>query len=153
MEYAKIAFASLVGSAMADRRGACALEMATTSHDVDMLQKFNDEVLVRGGMACLPRSLSDEWLEIVAQSVEDMLEGMEDGSAPISLAAILCILMAKNGTGQCVISEEELHLRFQTYGMELGFEAVHRKTDMQYEAATLATIFTNRSVKTWRKTG
>lgn len=46
----------------------------------------------------LPRSLSDEWLEMVSQSVEDMLDGVAGGTASISLAAIVCILLAKMAT-------------------------------------------------------
>jgi len=115
-----------------------------------MLKRFKAEVIDQGAGAC-PCNLSDEWLQAVAQSAEDMMSGNEAGNGSVALAAILTILMAKQGADELTVSEEAMFARFQDYRIELGLEEVHRKTEVKYEPATLATIFTNRDVKTWRE--
>jgi hypothetical protein len=115
-----------------------------------LLKKFKVEICDQGPEACLPRNLPDEWLSVVARSADDMVSGDAKGTGSIALAAIVNILCAKLGTEGVDMSHEELYQRLQDYRIELALEEVHRKTEVKYEAATLATIFTERNVKTWR---
>ena len=64
--------------------------------------------------------------------------------------AIVDILIAKTGAQEVKHSCEELFDYFQQYSIELGLEAVARNTEINYEPATLETIFTHRDVKIFR---
>ena len=94
-----------------------------------MPKRFKTEVIDQGAGACLPRNLSDKWLQAVAQSAEDMMSGTEAGNGSVALAATLTILMAKQGADELTVSEEAMFARFQDYRIELGLEEVHRKTE------------------------
>jgi hypothetical protein len=124
--------------------------------------RFHAEVTDLGGEACLPRNLSDEWLKIVASSIDELLE--EEGHTPgsfadtkaertaIGLAAVLTILRAKNNWATSLeVDQDFLWQCLAEYQVELGVEDVHRKTDIKCEPASLATIFTGRRVRTWRE--
>lgn len=116
-----------------------------------MLTRFKAEVTDHGAEACLPRNLTDEWLRVVSESTESMLQQEDDSQGAIATAAILLILDAKRGGKELRVSYEELEKRFQDYRIELALEEVHRRTEVKYEPATLQTIFSNRDVKTWRE--
>lgn len=116
-----------------------------------MLTRFKSEVTDKGAEACLPRNLSDEWLSLLSESTESMLERQDDSRGAIAVAAILLILDAKRGGKELRVSFDELEKRFQDYRIELALEEVHRRTEVKYEPATLETIFSNREVKTWRE--
>jgi hypothetical protein len=128
-----------------------------------MLERFHSEVTESGTDACLPRNLSDEWLESVAKIVDAVLLEPEEGEQQadlvsatdemkaIALAAVLSILSAKCKQPSIEVSMEELLRCLCDYQMELALEVVHRRTDIRYEAASLETIFTNRDVRTWKE--
>ncbi len=110
----------------------------------------------RGAEACLPRNLPDEWLEMAAQSAEDILdEAAVPAAEPrgaIALAALLCILEAKKATGGSLeVSYEQLHEYVNMYRIELSLELVHRHSDIKYEPASLNLILTDREITTWRE--
>ena len=122
-----------------------------------MFERIKMELLDKESAACLPRNLSNEWLEYLAQSAEKMLEGDEGESDAIrkeaSLAVVVRLLDAKSPGRAAVIEVpiEGLYQYVQRFRMELALEQVHRNTDVKYEPATLETILTEREVKTWRE--
>ena len=115
------------------------------------LKRFKAEVVDKGAEACLPCNLSDEWLDVVARSADDMVEGVAKGTGAIAMAAVVTILFAKTGGERLDLSCEEMFSRLQDFRIELAFEEVYRRTEVKYEPATLATVFTNRAVKTGRE--
>jgi hypothetical protein len=131
---------------------------------VHLLARFQTEVSDRGGEACLPRNLSDEWLLLVANSADVFFHEMEvgddeegsdsppaPGTSAVAIAAVLTILRAKNGMPDSLeLGVDELGRYLTEYRAELAFEEVHRFADVMYERASLETILTNRSVRTWR---
>lgn len=116
------------------------------------LHLFKQEVLDTGADACLPSNLSDYWLETLSRQADEVLEGSgENSNSAALLAAILHILQAKNESAtEIKVPLEKLFDFYQSYRIELGLEEVHRKTDIKYDPATLASIFTDRTVTTWR---
>lgn len=119
--------------------------------DTDSLQAFKAEVTDRGPEASLPSELSDSWLSAVLESAESMLEeGDGSGYGALALAALLNLLGGKRlAMGQAAIDEAMVQRLLSNYRIELALEMVHRCTEVKYEPATLATIFTNRDVHTW----
>ncbi|MBN3731864.1 hypothetical protein [Burkholderia sp. Tr-20390] len=116
-----------------------------------MLNRLKQEVLDRGPEACLPTRLSDEWLSTLAKSADTMLGNAEDGSDGTGaecLAVLLCLLQAKTDCeGKRIeIPFEQMREYFVRYRIELGLEEVRRRTNTNYEPATLDTIFTDRAV-------
>jgi len=125
-----------------------------------MLERFHEEVMRNGGEGCLPRNLTDEWLDTVSQAMEVLApdeaaavsEPVPEELKALGLAAVLAILRAKRGTPPSIdVGIAELQECFGQYRLELALESVHRHTDIKYEPATLRTIFTNREVRTWRE--
>jgi len=68
-----------------------------------------------------------------------------------AVAAVFSILLEKNGNRTAKIEFETFMEKLSDYRIEIGLETVHRRTDLSYNPATIETIFSNRSVKTWRK--
>ncbi len=119
---------------------------------LEQLQRFKTEVTDKGPEACLPRELSDPWLDELIRSTEAML-GSDTGEADgaLALAAVLCILESKiDKGGTATYGEQELARALGSYQIELSLELMDRNSDIRYEAATLRTIFTDRDVVTWR---
>lgn len=117
-----------------------------------MLNRFKREVTELGPVACLPRSLSDAWLNALIQSADALIAG-EDQSAEsaLALAAVLTILQGSHRREQLLNDDVLTHLTIlNDFRIELALELVHRSTDVHYEAATLQTIFTGRDVSIWR---
>ncbi len=128
------------------------------------LERFISEVVEKGAEACLPRNLSSEWLLVVAAGIEGLLAPFDDAMRlpdgfteaelkAIGLAALLTLLREKGAPqteSELEISFDDLARCVDEYRLELGFEEIHRKTDIKYEQASLANIFTNRNVKTWK---
>lgn len=117
------------------------------------LKRFKEEVMMFGPEATLPSNLSDYWLTEIQQSLEryfDSVEGPEDmegeGSMSLPLAAVLHILFAKSGGEPIRASLEEMFKHYEDYRIELALEEIRRKTGVQTESATIASIFTNRVV-------
>jgi hypothetical protein len=125
------------------------------------LARFYAEVTDRGAEACLPRNLSEEWLDVLSAAVETLLSDPdqdENSSEPspeakaMVLASVLLILSAKRAQPHALrISLEEFMGHLNNYRLELALEMVHRRTDVKYEPASLETIFTNREVRTWKE--
>ena len=77
-------------------------------------------------------------------------EDAEDESPACSLAAVLCILFEKHGRESLSMTFDELYIRMAEYRIEIGLEVVCRRTEINYNPATLANIFTNRIVECWK---
>lgn len=123
-----------------------------TSPDLSLLYRFKREVSDLGPAACLPRSLSDAWLQRMIESADALVAG-EDASATsaLALAAVITILDGTQRLEHLLAAEEVTQLEMlNDFRIELALELVHRRTDVHFEAATLQTIFTNRNVSTWR---
>ena len=121
-----------------------------------MLERFQLEVLDLGPSACLPRNLSDYWLRELQKSVEVLLTGQEQEGASASgaMAAVLTLLEAKSNKRRPAkrsMPLEEFNRLAEDLRLELALEENHRLSDIKYEPATLETIFTNRSFRTWRE--
>ncbi len=124
-------------------------------------QRFIDEVVAKGAEACLPSALSDEWLAAVARSAEVLMAGFDgwtmgsekaEPPGAIVLAALICILRAKNADGEAIeVPDEQLQEYVKMYAMELSLEQIHRHTDIKYERASLDLILTDRDIATWKE--
>lgn len=128
-----------------------------------MLRQYQSEVLDRGPQACLPCNLSDHWITVLQQSLQDMAEDEESPRHPEGGGAVLATILTllegkgigkkKGKPGQLHIPMDDMVRYYESLRMELALEEVHRKTDCKYEPATLKTIFTSRDVKVWREGG
>ena len=121
------------------------------TQDTSSLDAFKAEVAGRGPEACLPMELNNSWLSAVLESADAMFEE-DDGSSKgaLALAALLHLLSGKRlAMGQAAIDEAMVQRLLSDYRIELALEMVYRCTEVKYEPATLATIFTNRDVHTW----
>jgi hypothetical protein len=120
-----------------------------------MLKRFNKEVLRKGGTACLPTNLNDEWLDLLAEEMncfESVGMKPEEVDPPsCCLAAVFTILLEKSGSNSAEMELDALLEKLSEYGVEIGLETVHRRTDMSYIPATLESIFSNRKVTIWKK--
>jgi hypothetical protein len=118
-----------------------------------MLKRLQTEILDKGAEACLPKNLTDEWLEHVSTLLERMLNGEDGEGYGICLAVVLHLLQTKlplGESGDFSVSQDELFEYMKRYQIELALETVHRKTEIQYKQATLETILTDREVETWK---
>lgn len=126
------------------------------------LERFQAEVANQGGEACLPRNLSNEWLQEVSKSLDMLLNAEEEpviGASPamqvpstIGVAALLTILQAKSSRAkELEVTWKRLRGHVDAYRLELAFEEIHRFTNVKYEPATIENILTNRKVRTWRE--
>lgn len=125
---------------------------------MSLRDRFLAEVLEHGAESCLPRNLSDEWLRLLGESADSLTETPTAIHAELSkpgeiaVAAVLSILQAKHGMAtELELPVEALLDHLRDYRVELALEQVHRVTDIKSEPATLATIFTNRGVRSWRE--
>lgn len=118
----------------------------------DLISRFKTEVMDTGPESTLPCNLSDEWLNVLLEQSNkmanlDQLEDEDNSSVCTELlAAVLHILMAKNGFEEVSIEQTELLQIMEQYTMELAIEELSRRTEFKCEPATLETIFTNRQV-------
>lgn len=125
---------------------------------MSLLKRFHAEVILGGAEACLPRNLSDEWLDLLIEAIDDTLESAETDvparleRRAITVAVVIPLLRVKYATErEAVIPWEKVHEHLQEYRIELNLELVHRLTEIKCEPATLDTIFTKRGVITWRE--
>lgn len=116
-----------------------------------MFDTFKREVLDRGPEACLPKNLSDKWLQYLSEQAEKILfEQSEDASMTGLMSVIVIILSAKQGCKNPIsIGIEEILKLIHIYAAELALEDVSRKSSQKYEPATLANILDDRDVKVW----
>jgi hypothetical protein len=61
------------------------------------------------------------------------------------------VVMLPERAAMIEVPFEEFHAHVNRYRIELGFEEVHRKTDIKYNPATLETILTDREITTWKE--
>lgn len=126
---------------------------------MSLLDRFRVEVLKGRAESCLPRNLPDEWLFLLIEAIDDLLNasGLPDDAEVlerrvIAAGAVKALLHAKYAVGPEVPVPLELLLdACAHYRIELDLEKLHRSTVMKYEPATLETIFTPRSIRTWEE--
>ncbi len=130
-----------------------------------MLDRFTQEVLLRGAEACLPKNLSTEWVDALANKLSEYFQkdpennptyGNEDGPFCCALAATFLIVSAKSQQYEIETTVDELHESLMHYWVELGLENLHRSpVALRYNPANMETIFTDRqltmSLKIWEK--
>ncbi|KAB0667700.1 hypothetical protein F6V25_03110 [Oryzomonas japonica] len=118
------------------------------------LKAFKREVLDMGADACLPANLPDGWIEYLDGELSALDYGSDDDaeeeSPACSLAAVLSILFEKHAQESLSMTFDELYIRMAEYRIEIGLEIVCRRTEINYNPATLANIFTNRTVECWK---
>lgn len=124
---------------------------------INALVRFKNEVLAKGPDATLPANLSDFWLEAISQRFEEHFQNLDqemesdhddERESPLSipLAAVIHILLAKNGGKAVSEPLEQVFDYLQSYRIELALEELKRRTEIQTVPASLETIFTNRAV-------
>ncbi|WP_289169191.1 hypothetical protein [uncultured Pseudoalteromonas sp.] len=117
----------------------------------DLIERFKTEVLVTGPESSLPCNLSDEWLDILLgqanefSEAEELVKEGENVRVTEIMAAVIHILMAKNGFKEVSIEESKLFSCIEQYTLELSLEEISRKTEFNINAATIENIFTNRN--------
>lgn len=120
-----------------------------------MLTRLKNELLDADPTACLPRNLSDVWLENLAASADRLLQNANEIEADASLVvAVLVRILEAKSDGRSEVMKvplEEFQQYVERYRFELALEEVQRKTDISYDPATLETILTERDVTTWKK--
>lgn len=63
------------------------------------------------------------------------------------MAAVIHILLAKQGGRKVSVGQNQLFEYFERYRLELALEEVSRRTNIKCESATLNSIFTDRNVQ------
>jgi len=117
------------------------------------LRQLQSEVLSKGAEAALPCNLSDYWLDLIGRDLEYLGRGadLEDfdasGCTSGPLALIVHILVGKTGGNEVTVPVEDLMHHFEDYRIEIAIETVSRRTHMKANAASLETIFANRTVQ------
>ena len=112
-----------------------------------LLNRFKSEVINRGWDSALPGNLSDEWLQILLNITDRILDQDEHDFLSTAMLAVVHILMAKEGiTDRLALDAEELFDYISYYRIELNLELVNRRTEITTSSATLENIFTNREV-------
>lgn len=110
-------------------------------------KSFHENVLCKGADSLLPCNMDDDWLHEVSSLLDDVLEEPTSSSLNTSLMIISTILMAKTKSDNPIqLTDEELFDYLQKYQLELAMEVVSRTTEMEFQAATLDSIFTNRPI-------
>ena len=113
-----------------------------------LLKRFQAEVIMLGPETTLPYNLSNFWLLEIQQSIELYFDSEKrpQNSTCLALAAVVHILLVKNGGEPIEASMEEIVKHLEDYKIELALEEIRRKTRLKIEPATIASIFTNREV-------
>ena len=113
------------------------------------LDELKRDILDKEPSAALPSHLSDQWLNQVAESLEQVLEVQTDESGPYlagPLALVVHLLFFRSPLAELEISEICLYEYLRTYYMEVSIEMLNRHTKIRVNAATLQTIFTDRKL-------
>jgi hypothetical protein len=115
------------------------------THSVD-IERFHREVLSRGAEACLPRNLSNEWLEeLLFEAGSKGVYGYTRPGMPV--ARLLATLIVVLGKGRAIEGVRGYEALLSDYYAEICFEIIARSTPFAYEAATLDTIFSRTDVR------
>ncbi|MEW6116371.1 MAG: hypothetical protein AB1553_05660 [Nitrospirota bacterium] len=116
---------------------------------MDIMTKLGKELLDKGATACLPRNLTDYWLDVLLRDAEAMDAG-EVGE--LILAVVIRICEAKFAVEkEVMIPYDDLFEYCDSYKIELALEKISRATDIKYEKASLNTILTKRDVRVWKE--
>lgn len=113
------------------------------------LSALRNDVLSKEPAAALPCNLSDVWLDLVAESLEQVLDGASPESGQYlagPLALVLHLLFGKLQSADLQIDDTRLLNYLCEYQLEVALEKINRHTNVQTASATLETIFTNRLV-------
>ena len=117
------------------------------SSDLGRLEK---DVLSLPREAALPCNLPEYWLPLIARDLEITLRGDEVSSSrdyfSAPLALIVHISFGRTKKPLWKISEDELIRRFSMLRIEILLEIARRKSVIDFEPATLKTIFTSREL-------
>lgn len=115
---------------------------------------FGEDVLSKNPEACLPASLTDHWLRHLAEEADSYLEGKNDQCTDL-FSATIYLLMAKEVMIKGVTSTqdplsidlEQVADAVERYTIELGMEELFRAGRLDYNPATLETIFDDRNLE------
>lgn len=116
------------------------------------LELLRQEILSGPPEAGLPSHLPDHWLDWIARDLEmtvgdsEHVVGAKPSYAAAPLALIIHLLRGKAQGEDLQVSVMEMFEYFRDLRIEIALEMVNRRTGIQIEAATLATIFSNRVV-------
>lgn len=124
--------------------------------DTTLLQEFTRDVIQSGPESTLPCNLSDKWLRILANSLEQVIEIQAHQSSfhqhqSVDLAlitiAIEHLFLAKAQYDSIEpLDETNIQKYFEGYRMEIALESITRVTDISINPADIHTILTNREV-------
>lgn len=108
-------------------------------------------VVAQPPAAALPCNLTDALLELVARDLDTVLDenGAEDPDSQFliaPLALVFHILVGqRNGAGFTVSLEDFLPI-LRDYRAEIGLELLKRRAGVQFNPATMTTIFSQREI-------
>ena len=111
------------------------------------LDELKRDILDKGPSAALPSHLSDQWLDQVAESLEQVLEVQTDESDPYlagPLALVTHLLFTRSSLTELELSDIFLYGYLRAYYIEISIEIINRRTNIRINSATLQTIFTDR---------
>ena len=116
--------------------------------NTDRLARFKIEVLDNGQESCLPKNLTDYWLEILAEQADLLLNGNDENkNLSEVIAAVVCLQSYKNPRkNKFSFTLEEMHKFINMFNIELNIELVCRNSEFSYSQATLDSILTDRDV-------
>lgn len=115
------------------------------------LKKFEQEVVRKGALACLPCNLPDVWLYLLNDIYESVFGGSEEVTLAAPMMAIMQIMSFKLKKSEFEIDGKEMKRLIDDYRVEIAFEVVSRQTEMEANRADLQSIFTNRNVQFKKK--
>jgi len=124
--------------------------MTTDDMPISDLGRLEKDVLSLPREAALPCNLPEYWLPLIARDLEITLGDDEVSSshdyfsAPLVLTAHLSFGTTKKPLWKG--SEDELIRRFAMLRIEILLEIARRKSVIDFEPATLKTIFTSREL-------
>jgi hypothetical protein len=107
-----------------------------------------EQVLSQASAAALPCNLSDEWLALIERDLDCSLARDDDDSPSLAapLALVIHILADPHRDTEQFVPDEDLESHLKDYQIEIALEVVRRKTGIQTNPATMATIFKQRTI-------
>ncbi|UCD88573.1 MAG: hypothetical protein JSW04_08850 [Desulfobacterales bacterium] len=115
---------------------------------IQMLSKFNNQVLSQGPDAVLPQNLSAEWLNVLQKMAEDFLDSSYDldeckepgdVADPVLTVCVLEILRSQPDV-KSDIPDRDILEKVTIYSLSLIMETVHREVDIGLKPPTLENI-------------
>lgn len=117
------------------------------------LEKLKVDILSNEAESALPKNLSNFWLGVVGESLEQVFDYPDEQSQEYLAGVLALVLHLLNGKPKKLplnISESTLFRYLHDYRVEIALEEISRKTDFSITPATVETIFTNRRVTSRR---